>query len=89
METTGKHRLTRPATWHDRPVFAPAVYGALTMVTGTIGYTFGFLLMDSIRDAVTASLFLNGLLLLYLRECHKESRRRKAYARIHHHHPGQ
>lgn len=89
METTGRHRITSPATWHDRPVFAPAVYGAAAMAIGAVGYTFGILLTESIHEAVATSLSLNALLVLYLRECHKESRRRKAHVQVRGHHPVQ
>jgi hypothetical protein len=45
------------------------------MAMGAIGYAFGFLLTDAIRHGIAASLFLNGLLVLYLRACHAEARR--------------
>lgn len=82
METTGRHRSAIPATWHDHPLYAPLLYGAAAMVTGAVGYTFGYLLTYKIHEAVAASLILNGLLVLYLRECHKEMRRRKHHGRI-------
>jgi biotin transporter BioY len=76
METQGKHQRTGSMSWHDRPVLAPMVYGVSTLATGSLGYLFGFLLMDTIRHAIAASLFMELLLVLYLRASHHDARRR-------------
>jgi hypothetical protein len=65
-------------TWHDRPVIAPLVYGVSTVAIGGVGYASGFLATDSVIHAIYASLFIEALLVLYLRASHKEARRKSA-----------
>lgn len=65
-------------TWHDRPILAPFVYGLGTIVAGSVGYAFGFLLTDRIRNGVYSSLLLEALFVLYLAESHRVARKGKA-----------
>lgn len=59
--------------WHDRPILAPVVYAVSAVAVGSIGYAFGYLITETVRNGVAASLFLDGLLVLYLRACHREA----------------
>lgn len=78
--TSGRH-ATRSEIWHERPVLAPTVYAVSTATVGAIGYAFGFLLLDSVQKGIAASLFLNGLLVLYLRACHREAVKERVHDR--------
>lgn len=65
-------------TWHDRPFLAPFVYLVSTFAIGSVGYAFGFLITDKIKNGIYASLFLEGLFVLYLLESHRVARKGKS-----------
>jgi hypothetical protein len=50
-------------------VLGPTVYFTSSVVVGTEGYVFGYLITDSVRSALYCLAFMEILLVLYLVEC--------------------
>jgi hypothetical protein len=61
-------------SWHDRPIFAPVVWGLTTACTGAMSFCFGWLLTRSIRSSIYMLLFMETLAVLYLLESYRSSR---------------
>ena len=48
-----------------RPVLIPIAYFASSLIVGTAGYAFGYLITDSIRGGLYCLAFMEMLLVLY------------------------
>lgn len=56
-------------SWHSRPILAPFIYSATSMVAGSLSYSAAFLLMGRIRYALCAMLVTDVAVTFYLVMC--------------------
>lgn len=60
-------------TWHDRPILGPLIYGVSAVIVAAGAYATGYLLTERPVNGIYAVLFMDSLLVLFLRVCHRSA----------------